>query len=547
MFFFVHLLLLLALFVALFSADVINKTPLDDYVWAQDDHYHWEVIGETYHGRGFKGYYLNMTSQAWLTPEDFAPGSYGHIWYHTMFIIVPDEIDYKNNATLWITGGNDGDSLPDPAGSEDILVTLAWALHSKTVAGVLFQIPNQHITFASDPIQKARSEDAIIAYTWDHFLKDTTQPNWLVRFPMVKASLRAMDAMKDFAESRLPDLGLKLDYFCVAGASKRGWTTWLVGAVDPTRVMAIIPVVLDAINFVKFAHHQYKSYNGWTFALSDYTDMNIMTRLDTPEMLLLQQYEDPYFYKERLTMPKFIVNAALDEFQQPDDTSFWWNDMPEPKHFLMTPNAEHSMATGILEVVPTVAQWALQLLKETTKMPEFTWNISPVDGGITVSLNDYGVVKEARMYWATSCGENTDKSLRRDFRVAMLDNPCHCGLYADGTCANLKSVWQQMILNQTIVKPSANPKSWIRQYHASIDNYIPTTPGKYVAAFIAVKYVQEKVHGKESNENGNGRYLKELFPRDLTFDLEFTSEVSIFPRSYPFADCYLDSCAGTLV
>lgn len=533
--------LLVLLGVSSIFADVITKTPLDDYVWAQDDNYNWEVIGETYHGKGYTGYYLNMTSQSWLTPEDFSPGSYGHIWYHTMFIIVPAEVDYKNNATLWITGGNTGDSLPDPSGSEDIEVTLAWALHTKTVAGILFQIPNQHITFSSDPIQKARSEDAIIAFTWDHFLKDPSQPNWLVRFPMVKASLRAMDAMKEFAESHLSDLDLKLDYFCVAGASKRGWTTWLVGAVDPTRVVAIVPVVLDAINFVEFSHHQFKAYNGWTFALSDYIDMNIMTRLDTPEMKLLQQYEDPYFYKERLTMPKFIVNAALDEFQMPDDTSFWWNDMPEPKHFLMTPNAEHSLATGIFEVVPTVAQWVLQLLKGDVEIPEFKWTISPVNGEITVNLNNVGVVKEARVYWATSCGVNTDGSVRRDFRVAMLDDPCTCGRFVSGTCGNTKSLWHQEVLNQTVIKPSSNPETWIRQYRAHFD---APTQGRYVASFIAVKYVQEKVHGKGSN---NMRLLKEVIPRDLDFDLEFTSEVSIFPRVYPFADCYLDSCIGTMV
>ncbi len=45
----------------------------------------------------------------------------------------------------------------------------------------------------------------------------------------------------------------------------------------------------------------------------------------------------------------------MDEFQQPDDTHYWWKDLPEPKHFIMTPNAEHSEATGILEIVSAEA------------------------------------------------------------------------------------------------------------------------------------------------------------------------------------------------
>lgn len=254
-----------------------------------------------------------MTSQRWLTDADFSDTSdSGSIWWHYVTVIVPDNLNenFLRNASMWITGGSMGMGKPSVP-SEDITLAAALALQTGTVTSVLFQIPNEHTTFSADPKQQSRTEDAVIAYTWDHFLNDPTQPEWLLRFPMVKASLRAMDATKEFMQATLPELGTSLDYFAVSGASKRGWTTWDVGAVDPERVVAIAPVVLDAINFQKVEKHQFRSYGAWSYALTDYTDMNITERMDDPNMVHLQENVDPFFYKERLTMPKFIINAMM--------------------------------------------------------------------------------------------------------------------------------------------------------------------------------------------------------------------------------------------
>lgn len=361
------------------------------------------------------------------------------IRWHQLLVIVPSNLNenFKNNATLWITGGSNTQGWP-VATDEDVLTTAALAMGTGTITGALFQIPNEHIVFTSDPIQKSRSEDAIIAFTWDHFLKDPSDPTWLVRFPMVKASLRAMDAITDFVtSSKLPELqGFNPTGYTVSGASKRGWTTWLVGAVDPNRVKAIIPIVLDALNFIQFAHHQYKAYGGWSFALSDYYDMNITSRFDSPNMVTLSENVDPYYYMDRLTMPTMVVNAVGDEFQQPDDTHYWWSSLPEPKHFLMVPNAEHSLATGIFEAVPSIGTWVEYLLN-SRPVPSMTWDIASTDGAITLTLagapTDPSVMK-VRKFWTTTWNGNS----RRDFRFLNLDDPCESKIASDGTCLNSK-------------------------------------------------------------------------------------------------------------
>jgi PhoPQ-activated pathogenicity-related protein len=52
----------------------------------------------------------------------------------------------------------------------------------------------------------------------------------------------------------------------VAGASKRGWTTWLTPAVDK-RVRAIVPIVLDILNIVPNINHHWQAYGSacWLF------------------------------------------------------------------------------------------------------------------------------------------------------------------------------------------------------------------------------------------------------------------------------------------
>lgn len=552
-----------AIFIALSFVGLVSSTPLDDYVWKSDENYKWVDLGEDHiltgsvGNRGYKGYTLNMTSQRWLTDDVFSPNSNSKsLWWHYLVVIVPDNVQYTRNASLWITGGSVTSGFPSTK-DEDILVSAALATATSTVTGVLFQIPNEHTTFASDPIQKSRTEDAIIAFTWAHFLDDPSNPEWLVRFPMVKASLRAMDAVKEFTQQKLPELGTSLDYFTVAGASKRGWTTWLVAAVDPTRVMLAVPVVLDAINFVTVMHHQFRSYGGWSYALQDYIDMNITERFDEPNMLTLSQYEDPYFYFDRLTMPKLIVNAAMDEFQQPDDTHYWWKDLPAPKQFLIAPNAEHSLATGILEVVPAIGAWVQNhLLKEA--VPSMTWTIDGTTGEIVATIGNEGVVYEANLWWAYSCGQNAfdGNTNRRDYRVAHLDNPCACGIYAEGYCANLKSIWNKQKLDVEMVRGK-------RTYRAKLD---APDDGRWVAFFIDVKFVNKHSYPVDLQAWKKSMDIKPTtpaskiavefdryfdnfggFPHDFGRFFEYTTEVSIMPNVFPYPDCSGVECGTRAV
>jgi hypothetical protein len=245
----------------------------------------------------------------------------------------------------------------------------------------------------------------------------------------------------------------------------------------------------------------------------------------------------------------------------PDDSFNWYNDLPEPKRLLMTPNADHSMATGLLEIVPAISSFINLLLhKEEDQLPSMSWSISESDGTIVATLDDVGDVHEASLWYAYSCGNNVDGVKRRDFRLASLDNPCECGVYAEGYCVNgkvtfpsiitllhiwlfvmssnfyflhelicicVQSRWTQEVLQQVVNENGE------RTYTAHVD---PSTDGTYVAYFIDVKYDNQlkSLTGKE-------------IPKDLPRRLEFTTQVSVFPNTYPYEDCEGAGCKGSLV
>ena len=170
---------------------------LKQYVEKEDLNYSWNDTGIRLHGLDplhfvrWTGYVLNFTSQQWLTPEDTSRS----LWWHILVIIVPREVEYPDTPFLWITGqDNDEDPIPT-ATSYDMIVAGDFAVQTKTVGAALFQVPNQPIKFQYDPFNETRREDAIVAYTWWHYINDPeSNAEWLLNLPMTKASVRAMDA-----------------------------------------------------------------------------------------------------------------------------------------------------------------------------------------------------------------------------------------------------------------------------------------------------------------------------------------------------------------
>ena len=51
----------------------------------------------------------------------------------------------------------------------------------------------------------------------------------------------------------------------------------------------------------------------------------------------------PYEYRDRLTVPKLILNASGDQFFLPDLWRFYLDDLPGENHIRYIPNTDHSL------------------------------------------------------------------------------------------------------------------------------------------------------------------------------------------------------------
>ena len=78
-------------------------------------------------------------------------------------------------------------------------------------------------------------------------------------------------------------------------------------------------------------------------SVKDYEDAGLMKWLGTPQYRALMRIEDPYEYRDRLTMPKFLVNATGDQFFLPDSWRFYLADLPGETHVRYVPNADHGL------------------------------------------------------------------------------------------------------------------------------------------------------------------------------------------------------------
>ena len=379
-------------------------TSMSDYIESTKNEFSYD-IQEVIYEEDWTGYHIKMISGEWLDSKKVDQVE----WWHYVDIIIPKQTT-SSTGIMFIDGGQksedyfrlDAQSIRNAIKTEAVIVNVS-------------NIPFQPLNFLSSE-QDSFEEDDLIAFAWNKFLKQGAKQKdveWLPRFPMTRAIVRAMDLAQEIVLQN--DILVK--DFVVSGASKRGWTAWTTAAVD-SRVKAVVPMVIDMLNLVPSFENHYRSYGEFSPAVQEYVNYNIQDWLGTEEFKVLMSYIEPFSFIDKFTMPKYIINAGSDEFFSTDSWRFYYDKLPGEKIIRYVPNKNHSLDGRYL--TEDLVSYFYRVINDI-EIPSLSWNLSDnkliaeldYDGEYDVSVwtakndngRDFRLWEEGELWEETSIGK----------------------------------------------------------------------------------------------------------------------------------------------
>jgi PhoPQ-activated pathogenicity-related protein len=308
----------IALFLGSPAASTAVPPELNQYVKKPDATKAWTLLSENGPQTD-----LELTSQTWQ----------GKPWKHRLTIAQPKRPIKSDIAILYITG--------DRVDDKDLPFVREWADTARMPVVTLFDVPNQ-------PLYDAR-EDALIAITFGRYL-ETKDASWPLLFPMTKSAIAAMDAVTARSKG-------KIKRFVVCGASKRGWTTWLVAATKDPRVIGIAPMVIDTLNMPRHLAYQKELWGDYSPEIRDYVQTGLTKIIETPDGKKLIGMVDPYSYLSEIKIPTLVITGGNDAYWPVDAHRLYFDQIRGPKFMRVVPNAGHNLNDG-REAAASIAYFA---------------------------------------------------------------------------------------------------------------------------------------------------------------------------------------------
>ncbi len=369
---------------------------LADYVQAADGSTDWTRIAAGDFGAG-RFLAAELVSQTWR----------GIPWRHQFAVYLPERLAVERPPLmLWVDGGStpDGQVQP-PAKQLPILAAIGDA--AGLPVAVVRQVPNQ-------PLEGGRREDDLIAHTFEQFF-ESGDPLSLLLLPMVKTVASALDAAGDLVQR---EWQIDLDGCVVAGASKRGWTSWLAAAVEP-RVKGLVPMVIDMLDLPRHMRLQIESFGAPSEALHDYVSRDLHRRLDTPQGHELLAIVDPVRHAAAITQPKIIALGTNDEYWPLESLDLYRGQLRGPTWVSYAPNSGHDIPP--LRVAPLVAALGRHVAG-VEPLPNVAWSCDPA--ARTCSLAADPLPAETLLWTAVSDTRDFRGAKWTSQRVQLTDGRC---------------------------------------------------------------------------------------------------------------------------
>jgi len=372
-------LLMTVLCFHLIFSQIVSYADIFEYVEKEDETFKWEKVWEGELPTGATAYEIKLTSQTW---QDI-------VWEHRLKLIKPMELENPSLALMLITGSG--------GGKDELLYGSEMAVNMGSLVAILHDVPNQ-------PLFGGLKEDGIISYTFQKFL-ETRDEDLPLLFPMTKSAVKAMNAIQQFSKE---ELSVDVLGFTVGGASKRGWTTWFSAAVDE-RVKAIFPMVYDNLWLSKQMKHQIDVWGEYSEQISEYSEKNLPQILETKEGVELSGLVDPFTYKDKISVPKFIIIGTNDRYWPLDALNIYYDELVGEKYIYYAPNSGHGLENNLTQVINNAVAFHLKTAGKL-EFPKFSWECQQNGNSIEFSiLPDPKVKPESVFVW-------TATSKTRDFR-----------------------------------------------------------------------------------------------------------------------------------
>lgn len=216
----------------------------------------------------------------------------GSVWSHPFILCSAKDLQFKDALLLRISGTQNPDKY--------LAETADMAEKSHSHVAVLGGVPNQ-------PLFGGKKEDRLLAHSFEQF-RLSGDPSWPVLLPMVASVTSAINIFENHLKATY---GVSKIRVVTAGASKRGWTTWLSGIVDK-RIVGIAPAVFDMLDIPQQVAHARQAYGRDSRMIRAYTELGLTDKLSEPRLAALMQIVDPISYIDQLTLPKLIILGTND-------------------------------------------------------------------------------------------------------------------------------------------------------------------------------------------------------------------------------------------